>query len=90
MANDKEADVRFYIREFDDRGDELRIVVNGVDRPATKHDKKSYPGFYKALKIKMAHEPPRLNWEERKKLKEIRQREADVKALAEKLQKEGR
>lgn len=80
-------DVRFYIREFDDKGDELRIVVNGVDRPATKHDKKSYPGFYKALKMKMAQEPPRLNWEERKKIKEIR---AAQKAAEDKLQKEGR
>lgn len=50
--------------------DRLLFEENGEVREATREDKKDYPEEYKALKEELATKPPRLPWEERKKLLE--------------------
>lgn len=58
--------VEFYLVEYDDKPDVLHIRIDGANRPATKADTKAHPEAYKALKMKMATEPPRIPFEQRR------------------------
>ncbi len=75
--------IEFYLKTFDDRPDELRMLIEGEDKPATKAHAKQYPEAYQALKKKMASEPPREPWEARRNRKLARELEARLLNLKE-------
>lgn len=61
--------VEFILREYPDKPDELFIRDGDVERRADKADTKKHLEAYRALKAKMAKEPPRKSFAERRRVR---------------------